>query len=197
MAAGSPSKGAVDPDRWVRSHGDALYRYALLRLGDADRAEDVVQETLLAALRAKKRFAGQSSERTWLVGILRHKIADRLRQHFRDKPSSACGEEKEDSETFFRRDGVWLEKPRRWSGLPEDVLEEQEFWEVLRGCLAGLPPRLAEAFTLRELDDLDSPKTCDVLGVSATNLWTLLHRARLRLRKCLEIRWFGEKRRRN
>ena len=70
---------AATPDDWVEAHGDYLFNFAIGQLRDASVAEDLVQDTFLAAFKARDRFSGQSSERTWLVGILRHKICDHLR----------------------------------------------------------------------------------------------------------------------
>lgn len=183
----------IDPTQWLDAHGDVLFRYALLRLGDSQQAEDVVQETLLAALRSRGRFAGRSSERTWLVGILKHKIVDYVRENQR----AAVNTEADTSESWtaehFDRRGVWRQKPNTWGRTPEKDLEQEEFWSVFHRCMSGLPPRLARVFSLREVDRLDSEAVCDVMGITATNLWTILHRARLHLRRCLELHWFGGK----
>jgi len=173
-------------------HGDALYRYALLRLRRAPAAEDAVQDTLLAAL-AKLRdpdhaFQGRSSERTWLIGILRHKIADHLRRSARESPpQDATTPPWED---FFDRRGHWRLKPSDWRRLtredPHASLERAELREILTRCLQAMPDRLARLFMLREADDVDSGELCQLFDISATNLWTLLHRARTRLRQCLD-----------
>lgn len=196
MSPEEQTESRCDPTRWVDLHGDVLYRFALARLGDPEQAEDTVQEALLAGLAGQDRFEGGSSERTWLVGILKHKIVDRLRRRAREQADPEVTDPQTGLEAHFNRHGLWREKPRGWGGSPDRALEDKEFWDVFRRCLSGLPPRLAEAFALRELDGLDSEKVRDVMDVSATNLWTLLHRARLHLRRCLEGGWFGEKRKR-
>ena len=182
----------IDPDRWVDDHGDALYGYAMLRLRDADSAAEVVQETFLEALKARSRFLGRSSERTWLIGILKHKIIDQFRRQARrergiggdEAPGLEIGE-------FFDERGGWKVAVDRWAELPESVVERAEFWEVFRACLAELPTSYAEAFTLCELEELSGPEACKILDVTPTNLWARLHRARLLLRKSLETNWFG------
>jgi len=184
------ASGRLDPARWVDDHGDALFRYALARIGDRDTAEELVQEALLAALGARDRFTGQSSERTWLIGILKHKMIDHLRRPSQEQAASGLDSLETQSEDVFDRRGVWRQYPRRWRGRPEQTLEDEEFWVVFQRCFSGLPRRLAEVFALRELDEMATESICDVLSVSATNLWTLLYRARLRLRRCLEVHWF-------
>lgn len=183
----------TNAEKWVEEHGDYLFRYALSRLRQSEAAEDVVQETFLAALRARERFAGASSERTWLTGILKRKIVDHLRRQSREQPTGDFDAEGEWTDKLFDERGNWKTKPKKWSADPSLPLENQEFWTVLSRCLSKLPQRLASAFTLRTIDGLDSQDVCKVLDVSANNLWVMLHRARLALARCLEINWFGTK----
>ena len=177
----------ADPAGWVDRHGDSLYRYALLKLGDPDRAADVVQETFLHALRSSGAFAGRSSERTWLVGILKHKVADHHRSATRQR---AEGDGRALAAEFDRR-GRWTLGPLRWGGDAGRAVETGEFWDVFGSCLGELPGHLADAFLLRELDELDAREIQGRLGITPANLWARLHRARSLLRRCLEIRWFG------
>ncbi len=188
------SVGAVTaPDEWVDRYGDGLYRYALLRLRSPDLAADVVQETFLEALRARGSFAGRSSEWTWLVGILRHKVLDQLRRA-RRAPASADGLPDEGGAgSPFDRRGHWRVGPAHWGGDPGREMENREFWEVFGHCLAKLPQGLADAFFLRELDDLGSEEVQLLLGITPANLWKRLHRARMLLRQCLESGWFGRR----
>lgn len=177
---------------WLDEHGDALFRFAVLRVGQREIAEDLVQETLVAALKARDSFAGASSERTWLIGILKRKVVDVFRRRARSGGiDEAVGG---GDEAAFDQGGLWAVKVPRWSGSPESLLRDAEFREVLADCMAGLPDQLRAAITLRELDGLASEDVCKVLDVSPTNLWTLVHRARNRLRDCLTARWFkGER----
>lgn len=182
---------AVDASRWIDEHGDALFAYALLHLGDREAAEERVQEALMAALEARSRFRGQSSQRTWLLAILRHKICDHVRRRRRETAGEFRVAEEGASESSFTSRGTWRTPPGRWTNDPSDAASRPEFWEMLRGCLDELPARGADAFCLRELQGLSTEAICKVLDVTATNLWTLLHRSRARLRRCLERRWFG------
>jgi RNA polymerase sigma-70 factor (TIGR02943 family) len=181
----------TDPEDWVDRHGDALYRYALLRVRSPDLAEDVVQETFLEAFRARSSFSGRSSERTWLVGILRHMIIDHLRIVRREPQAgnglSASGM----SESPFDRRGHWRVGPAHWGSDPSSEMESREFWDVFNACLSKLPQGLADAFFLRELDDLGADEVQQILGITPANLWKRLHRARVCLRRCLESGWFG------
>lgn len=181
----------IDPEGWLERHGDVLYRYALARLRDAAAAEEAVQETLVAALQAREGFRGEAQERTWLTGILRHKIVDHLRRRCRELPLPADAEGDAVCDAMFASDGHWRRKPGGWDADPAALAESREFWEVFRVCREALPARQAALFTLRTLEDADPEDLCKEFGVSATNLWVLLHRARTRLRACLEERWFG------
>lgn len=185
----------IDPEHWVDEHGDALYRFALIRLRDPERAEDIVQETFAAALKAREHFAGRSSERTWLIGILKRKIIDTYRKRWREVPATdlASGaEEDKVVQSLFDERGHWQQQygPSAWAD-PSSAIKEEQFFEILNGCLNTLPGRLADAFTLREIDNVPSNEICQILGITPTNLWAMLHRARVRLRLCMEAKWFG------
>jgi RNA polymerase sigma-70 factor, ECF subfamily len=185
-------QGLSDPAEWVDRHGNYLFRYAMLRIGDRHTAEDFVQETFLAALGARESFSGRSSEATWLVGILKHKIADHFRRKARepllaDAPSSEAGDDP------FTETGEWRNGPPAWAPEPERLARDREFADRLARCLSELPPRHASAFSLREVDGMETGEICKVLEISETNLWVILHRARMRMRRCLEVHWFGRK----
>lgn len=168
-----------------------LLRFALLQLRDRSAAEDAVQETLLAAIQGASRFAGQSSVRTWLIGILKHKIVDGVRKAARERPidGSADGEDAGDLDAFFSDDGHFVQPPEQWAD-PERSLEERRFFEALERCLQTLPKKTASAFALRELMGLDTDEICKELGISTSNCWVMLYRARMGLRACLEQTWF-------
>lgn len=183
----------TDPEGWVDRHGDSLYRYALLRLRSPDLAADVVQDTFLEALRARGSFAGRSSERTWLVGILRHKIVDHLRKAGRNVAGGNRVSANGVSESLFNGRGLWHIGPADWGSDPSREIETREFWDVFGRCLSKLPEGLADAFFLRELDDRSAEEVQQILGITPTNLWKRLHRARSLLRQCLESSWFGQK----
>ena len=194
---------ATDPTEWVDRHGDALFRFALLRLGDRHSAEDVVQETFVAALRTG-RFAGKADERTWFIGILKHKIADHYRRTKREPTGRANSDERQSSERqsserlsddSFDERGWWRKNtPADWPSSDGDPFSASDFWETLRHCLDGLPERLRVAFALRTLDDTPTSQLCDLLQVTPGNLNVMLYRARFALRRCLEVNWFSDDR---
>jgi RNA polymerase sigma-70 factor (ECF subfamily) len=194
---GQARQGATDPNVWVEQYGDCLFRVALVRVGSRERAEDIVQETFLAALRNRKTYAGQADERSWLLGILKHKVADYFRDRERLRPATAirlpsghtgAGDVLDE---LFDHKGRWRGKPTPGPDDPSASMQRREFWERFQSCLARLPSRLAAAFALREVDGMSSAEVRETLGVTAGNLWVLLHRARLSLARCLEISWFG------
>lgn len=178
-------------EKWLDEHGTALYRYALLRLRDPDKAEEAVQETLLAALQAYATYSGGSSLRTWLIGILKHKILDQFRREAREQTLIDPDQPLPD-ELFNARDH-WSPRLPDW-GNPEAALQDSQFWRVLRECLDRLPARLARLFIMREMLEDETKNICQELTISPTNLWTMLYRARMRLRQCLDRNWVGESR---
>jgi len=180
-----------DPSEWVDRHGDYLFRYAMLRLRDRSTAEDLVQETFLAALKGREAFSGNSSESTWLVGILKHKIADHFRHQAREAPPEEGDFREQPDSSPFDGSGHWSIGPTDWGGNPADLYREKKFLDQLAKCLSGLSPNHANAFTLREIEGADTEEICNVLNVSETYLWVMLHRARLQLRRCLETHWFN------
>jgi len=179
----------------VAQHRDYLYRYALLHLRDASRAEDVVQETLLAAVESPDRFSGRSSLRTWLTGILKHKIIDVFRKQAREKPLDTPADVESDeeyAELYFNKQDAnhWHSFPTSW-GNPERSLEDKRFWEVFDQCSQQMPGQVARVFYMRELMGLETEQICKELSITPTNCWVMLYRARMNLRQCLETRWFA------
>jgi len=178
-------------DQDIQQHRSYLLRYAVLQLRNPEQAEDVVQETLLAALEGRARFAGGSSLKTWLTGILKHKILDAIRRKSRTQPLAPAGDDDHDAvDALFKQDGHWQEMPATW-GDPEQALENRKFWEIFELCSRLLPERTARVYMLREVMEMTTEEICQEFGITPTNLWVILHRARLVLRECLEIKWFG------
>ena len=166
-----------------------LLRFARTQLRNDAWAEDAVSETVLAALERPGSFTGQSHLKTWLVGILKHKVVDQLRRHTREA-TVLMGEDDEDfDEALFQADGHWRDMPRDW-GDPDAACSQRQFFEVLQACCEGLPPVQARVFMMREWLELEADEICGALAITSSNLWVLLHRARLRLRDCLQVRWF-------
>jgi len=162
-----------------------------IRLRDRSAAEDLVQETFLAALKSRGSFSGGSSEATWLVGILKHKIADHFRRQALEAPLEDADLRELPDPSVFDVSGHWTSGPTDWGGNPADLYREEKFLEQFKNCLSGLSPNHANAFTLREIEGADTGEICKVLNVTETNLWVILHRARMHLRRCLETHWFN------
>jgi len=188
MNTAERTNGTAPGVRWLEEHGDALYRYALARVRDPDVAEDLVQETLLAALAAQRQFAGLSGERTWLTGILRHKLVDHLRKSLRQRPLTEVYDD--GAVDLFDGHGTWRVSAAPFHGEPRQLLERAEFRAALANCLSRLPRRIAQLFWLREAEGMGTDELCQELNISPTNAWAMLHRARLRLRQCLGAKWF-------
>lgn len=180
----------LDPSLWVDTYGDALFSYALFRLENKPLAEELVQETFVAALSARDNFKGSSSEKTWFFSILKNKIYDHLRLKYKELQVPVDDLEGWMEDDFFDAGGAWRTKPGRWEENPQRSFEEKEFLTVLKKCVDYLPSKQGQAFLMRELDELSSEEICKVLDLSSTNYWVLMHRARLSIRKCLENRWF-------
>jgi len=169
----------------LAEHGDALFAYAWRRVGQRELAEDMVQDTLLAAWKHRDSFRGESTRLTWLTAILRRRIIDERRRAGRRLSLAVLP-----SDEHFDRRGRWKTKPQDWGQDPSAQCETQEFHRVLAGCIDGLPADQAAAFKLRTLRDRSTQDCCNQLGVNASNLGVRLYRARLALRRCLELRWF-------
>jgi RNA polymerase sigma-70 factor (ECF subfamily) len=165
-----------------------LLRYASLQLRDRHAAEDAVQEALLAALAGEAGFGGRSNLRTWLTGILKHKIVDAIRRMSRE--TSALPDEDELDALFDER-GHWIEMPRAWDD-PDTSLEQKQFFAALEECLGRLPGKTAQVFMMREHLGYETGDICKEVGVTATHCWVLLYRARVALRECLQQNWFGK-----
>jgi RNA polymerase sigma-70 factor (ECF subfamily) len=180
----------------LNSHRAYLLRVARLQLRDEALAEDVVQETLLAAL-AGAGFSGRSSLKTWLTGILKHKIVDAIRRKQREPLATAelgnldAELDIEDFDALFRANGAWDAPPSDW-GNPEEALERREFLDIMDFCLEKLPANTARVFMMREVMELETDEICKELAITANNLWVILYRARMALRRCLEQNWFAQ-----
>lgn len=170
-----------------------LMKFARLQLRNDAWAEDAVSDTVLAALAKPQAFAQRSQLKTWLVGILKHKVVDALRHHGREiSVGSGDDDEREDplEHMAFKADGHYAEKPADW-GNPEQDLGNRQFMAVLEDCTERLPPVQGRLFLMREWLELSTDEICKELALTPTNLYVQLHRARLRLRECLELNWFA------
>lgn len=175
------------PESWIETYGKELFRYAMQRLRNTEDSEDVVQEAFLTAWRTRENFRGDVSERNWMYLILRSRIIDLVRK--RKDTTPVINEETQEEIAFFDAAGHWLpnQAPRPWTSSPSDAIETAEFGRILQGCMDKLPPVQKSVFVLTYLEDEDSEVIRQELDITASNMWVLLHRARLKLRKCLDV----------
>ena len=185
-------KDPSNPDEWVDRHGDYLYRFAFSRLRDNSDAEDAVQNTLLAAWKNREIYRATAAERTWLTGILKNKVNDCFRSRIRESARIDDAVDVSELESLFDSTGHGRIPADGWTGNPLTEAEKGEFWATFDDCVSGLPERTATVFVMRELDGLKSNEICKVLDITSTNYWVRLHRARLKLRECLESNWFQQ-----
>jgi RNA polymerase sigma-70 factor (ECF subfamily) len=188
------TESALNPERWIDEHADFLYRYALTRVRDHSLAEDMVQETFLAAIKSAARFKEGLSERAWLVGILKHKVVDHIRKAVRETVVDQTEVLELEKSKLFQWSGIPTMRPEKWHINPRRAFEQKEFLAVFQQCLMTLKPREHTAFTLRELEDQDTDTICKELGITPNHLWVMLHRARNALKTCLETKWINRNR---
>ena len=184
-----PDDSLLNAEAWVDEYGDMLYRFASYLLKDHDLAEEIVQETFLAALKSKDAFKGQSSEKTWLFSILKHKIVDHIRRKKFKEYSINSEDLGKTIEAFFNEKERWQAFPVPWNPNPKESQEFRELLDVFYKCLAELPKRHGKAFAYREVDGLTTIEICNIMGVTTTNLSVMLYRARMLLRRCIDLNW--------
>jgi RNA polymerase sigma-70 factor (ECF subfamily) len=176
----------MNPEDWVDLYGDNLFRYAQHRVKETAIAEELVQETFLAAIQSQDRFKGRSSEKTWLFSILKHKIIDYYRSKNKEILNPEVGERAQNKTEFFNKNGAWHIKPQAWPSDPERAYEFKQFLDFFYKCLSKIPQRIADVFVYREIDGLTTQEICNILDISTTNCGVMLYRARMQLRRCLE-----------
>ena len=181
----------IDTNQWVDRYGDLMYRYTLLRVRDEGAAEEIVQITFLAALQATQSYAGRSSEKSWLFGILKHKILDYFREIKNNKPFDLTPDDDQDPCEYVPT-GHWKKIPKDWRLDPEKSMENQELSEKLALCLGNLSEKFRQIFVLKELDGVSSEQICKEFNIKPANLWVILHRTRNQLKNCLEVHWFDK-----
>ncbi|MGY0408561.1 MAG: sigma-70 family RNA polymerase sigma factor [Polaribacter sp.] len=183
-------KNSIHSNKWIDNYADYLYNYAISRVNDSDLSKDLVQETFFAGLKSAKNFQGKSTERTWLVSILKRKIID----HYR-KINSKKGQA-EVRMNFYdsgENEGNWIEErvPQSWDNQSEKNIENQELKAQLECCIGNLPDKYAMVFRMKTIQEFETEEICKELEISASNFWVIIHRARIQLRKCMEDNWFN------
>ncbi|MBO9732182.1 MAG: sigma-70 family RNA polymerase sigma factor [Chitinophaga sp.] len=180
-----------NPDEWVKLYADDLYKFAVIRVSDSELAQDLVQDTFLSALQAAVQFRGESSEKTWLMAILKHKIID----HFRAAGKATVTVSIHDSDPhhlFFNEKGHWNKEmaPKAWISDINSKQEQTDFYSMLRACMNKLNEIGKKVFNLKYLEEKESTDICKELSITTSNYWVIVHRAKLQLRSCLEKNWF-------
>jgi RNA polymerase sigma-70 factor (TIGR02943 family) len=199
MQTDTPDK-KLEPEKWIERYADALYAFAFARINRQEIAEDLVQDTLASAWKARDTFMFNASEKTWLISILKRKIIDHYRKKSTQNELNIFDKETGDGPTdnFFSTeesyDGHWNNgaAPKKWNSDFETPVESEEFYNILKGCLGKLPEKWAAVFTMKNMDDLDTEEICKELGITPSNYWVIMHRAKLQLRECMEKNWFGK-----
>ena len=190
MSSPSPITHALDPAKWIDNYSDYLFRYTIIRINDHEISKDLVQETFFSGLKSAKNFEGKATERTWLISILKRKIID----HYRKKNSKKG--QAEVRMNFYNdgeNEGDWIEErvPQSWDSEVEKKIENKELQHQIDLCVDKLPKKYAMVFRMKTIQEVDTEVICKELGISSSNLWVIIHRARMQLRKCLEDNWFN------
>lgn len=183
-------KVTLDTSKWIDNYADYMYNYAVVRVSSQDIAKDLVQDTFFAGLKSAKNFQGKSTERTWLVSILKRKIID----HYR-KINSKKGQA-EVRMNFYNdgeNEGNWLEDrvPESWNNQSEKNIENEELKSQLEQCIDALPEKYAMVFRMKTIQEFETEEICKELDITSSNLWVIIHRARTQLRRCMEDNWFN------
>ena len=183
-------KHTLNTNKWIDNYADYLYNYSISRVNNSDLAKDLVQDTFFAGLKSAKNFQGKASERTWLVSILKRKIIDYYR-----KINSKKGQA-EVRMSFYEdgeNEGSWLEErvPQSWDNASEKKIENEELRNQLELCINKLPEKYAMVFRMKTVQEFENEEICKELGITSSNLWVIIHRARTQLRKCMEDNWFN------
>lgn len=190
MSSPSPITHTLDPAKWIDNYSDYLFRYTIIRINDHEISKDLVQETFFSGLKSAKNFEGKATERTWLISILKRKIID----HYRKKNSKKG--QAEVRMNFYNdgeNEGDWIEErvPQSWDSEVEKKIENKELQHQIDLCVDKLPKKYAMVFRMKTIQEVDTEVICKELGISSSNLWVIIHRARMQLRKCLEENWFN------
>jgi len=184
-------KHTLAPNTWVDAYADYLFNYAVVRVNNSDLAKDLVQETFFAGLKSAKNFKGEATERTWLVSILKRKVIDHYRK-INSKKGQA--EVRMSFYTDGENEGNWIEErvPQSWNNASEKAIENEELKDQLENCIDELPEKYAMVFRMKTIQEFETEEICNELGITSSNLWVIIHRARTQLRACMEENWFNK-----
>lgn len=184
------AKHQLNPDNWIHLYSDYLFNYTITRVNDREIAKDLVQETFLAALKSMKNFKGDAAERTWLIAILKRKVIDYYRKINSNKGKA---EVRMNYNSDTESEGDWLEErvADPFDKTAEDSMENTELGSAIYDCLAKLPQKQAEVFKMKTILGYETETICNELGITSSNLWVIIHRARTALAECMEENWLN------
>ncbi len=173
---------------WVELYTSKLLSWAIYKVSDKALAEDLVQDTFLAAVQSFQKFKSNSEPQTWLFAILNHKIIDHYRKQIRTNDDHL----NDSDAAFFDESGHWREdsKPQLWQAESPHLLDDIAFNKVLNECIKRLPVAWMAAMKLKYHEEKEGKIICQELGITQSNFWQMLHRAKLQLRACIETHWF-------
>jgi RNA polymerase sigma-70 factor (ECF subfamily) len=184
-----------NPREWVRLYADDLFKFACSKVADSAQAQDLVQDTFLSGLQAMAQFRGDSSEKTWLMAILKNKIIDHYRKSAKTVVAldSITNSDSDPNHLFFNEKGHWRKEmaPKAWTQHADEHLHQHEFTRILRACMDQLTGIGKTLFQQKYLEEKKSADICKDLDITSSNYWVIIHRAKLQLRACLEKNWFG------
>lgn len=178
----------IDTSTWVDEYSDALFSYAYYRLNDRELAYDYVQETFYSALKALDRFEQKSSVKTWLFSILKRKIIDYWRQQEarKTKAVSKFVSSEDQDESWIEDVSVKDDRPE-----VEIEIENNELRAALMNCISSLPEKWKAVFVDKYIDDKDSDEICNEHGITPSNFWVIIHRAKAKLQGCMKENWLN------
>lgn len=179
----------LDPKKWIDNYADQLYAFCQIRINNSNISEDLVQETFLSAWKARETYKAEASEKNWLFAICKNKIID----HYRKNHGNFVSSDKDETDSYFNSEDHWTseKQPNDWGINGMAHIEKKEFYQVFTKCKQKLKELQQQVFVLKYMEDFDSDQICQILGITSSNYWVLIHRAKLQLRSCLEKNWIG------
>lgn len=181
--------------QWVNDWTQDLLSWALLKTNDTDVSQDLVQETFLAALKSFENFQNKSQPKTWLISILNHKISDHFSKTSKNKIVNSKSMSSDDAthliDSYYDDNGGWQKDSfsNVWDKEDASLLDNPDFIKVWEACMEDLPPKWKEAITSKYIFDKKSDEISQELNISVTNYWQYISRAKVLLKKCIEVYW--------
>jgi RNA polymerase sigma-70 factor (TIGR02943 family) len=182
----------LNPKDWVAKYSDELFGFAYMRVSDEETARDLIQDTFLSALRNLETFKGEISEKNWLYFILKNKIIDHYRRNAKSPLTRI--DVNESTDEYFDESGHWKKEalPNPFNQSVNNQQHSFEFFEILEKCKRKLNELQLNLFSMKFLDEIDSKEICKELEISPSNYWVIIHRLKLKIRKCIEKLLYGK-----